>query len=110
MGSYISVEAKIWSKNWEVFNSKEEVLDKIEENKKEISNLKKQIFGLCCGNIKDLLNCKDSENYNLDPIEVLESKLDVIFEDEICGLEALICQNYRLQYFYENWDKIERDN
>lgn len=109
MGNYMYANIQLWSKNHEIFKTKEEIEEKIKENNKQIENYKKKIFGMCCGNPRDLYISKDCEDCELDPIDVIENKLENIFEDELCGYEALIQENYRLNLFLENFDKIKTD-
>jgi len=80
----------------------EEELEDIRNDKKRIEN---QISMLCAGNAKDLLNCKDCENYPMDAVDVLATKLNDLKE----WYKELVINEYRLGLLLENWDTRSGD-
>ena len=89
-------------RNHETYSSKEDVLATIEENKELIEKHKQTLFGMCCGNPRDLFSGEEGT-----PIENIQQKFEEIFEDELCGLKYLIAHNVDLQYIADNWDRHE---
>ena len=105
MANYIwSNNVTVRLKSNEYYRSKEDVLEQIKENEERINQLKQELFGLCCGNPKELLECNDCEGNPLNPIEVLTQRFETLFKEEYSGIEYLIAHNVKLQYIADNWD------
>ena len=105
MSYYIWCEnVEVCLANKETYHNKEEVLEQIKENNKRVEEIKSSILALCCGNPRDILNCKDCEGNDLDPIDVVKEKLNEYFDYEMEGLNYRIAHNVDLQYIADNWE------
>lgn len=97
--------AEIQLNNHECYHSKEELLHKINENKKCIEELKQKLFGMVCGNVKDLFLTENCEGNSIDPIDNAGFEFKELFDSEQYGIIYLIEHNVYLQLMYDNWDK-----
>lgn len=100
MGWYTFVDGKMvfYKETWQ---HKEDVLDRIEDNKKEIEDAKLEMAMLVTGNAKDLIQTKDLENNDIDTLMAIRWKLEDIWE----RLENAQYENWKLEFLLENWDK-----
>lgn len=90
-------------RNHEHYNSKEEVLEAIKDNEHNIQMLEQELFGLVCGNPKDLLSTKDLEGAEINPIEVAQCRFNSIMTE----IKSLSEHNIDLGYIADYWDKHE---
>lgn len=100
-------KVSITLRNHEHYNTKNEVLEEIENNKRLIEQYKQKLFGMICGNIKDLFNITDEENNLINPIDIATIEFNKIFgfEDyDDYSLTYLIEHNIELQYIAEHWE------
>ena len=93
--------------NHEVYHSKEDVMDAIKDNEKQIAQYREQLFGMVCSTPKDLFADKDEVGCTTDFIESAWIKFNQIFDEEDWGLLYLISHNVKLRYIYDNWDKVQ---
>ena len=96
-GTYCKAELYFSRKT---YTNKWEAEEDLEDVRKDMKRIEQQIAMLCAGNAKDLLNCKDCENYPMDAVDVLTTKLQELKE---WYQEALI-NEYKLELLLENWD------
>lgn len=89
----------------ETFNSKYEVEEELKDVRNNMKRIEQQIAMLCAGNAKDLLNCKDCENYPMDAVDVLTTKLNELKE----WYQESVVDEYRLELLLENWDTRHGD-
>lgn len=105
MSYYQWTTAEICLNNHEVYNTKEEIKEAIDENKQMIEDYKEELFGYMCCTPKDIVaNEEDKGNV----VDFLKRRFKEIFESELYGLEYLIAHNVNLQYMYDNFDKSEK--
>lgn len=91
--------------NHEYYHTKEDVLRQIKENEKRIAEIKRKLFAMVCGNVKDLFVYEE----DCHPIERARIEFDYLFDAECEGLEYLIAHNVELQLVADNWDKMNSD-
>lgn len=101
-GTYCNVEL-YFSK--ETYNDKYEVEQELEDVRNNMKRIEQQIAMLCAGNAKDLLNCKDCENYPMDAVDVLTTKLNELKE----WYQESVVDKYRLELLLDNWDTRHGD-
>lgn len=87
------------------YNEKYEVENDIKENKEIIERCKQDLAMLAAGHPRDLLHCKDCGDYELDPMNVLSTRLSEIWEE----YEDAVIDNYKLNFLLENWDTRDGD-
>ena len=105
MGTYMGCDkVQIQLNNHEIYRTQADLQTAIYDIDRHIMSLKDILFGLVCGNPKDLLDNTDCEGNSVSPIESVSCKFKEIFEDEFCGLEYLIEHRLKLQYILDNWD------
>ena len=100
MGWYTFVEGEMYFCK-ETWQHKEDVLERIEDNKKEIEAVKLEIAILVAGRAKDLIQTRDCEDNDIDIPMVIRWKLDELWE----RLEDASYENWKLEFLLENWDK-----
>lgn len=108
MSTYMGCDkVEITLRNHEHYATKDDILEEIEHNKLLIEECKQKIFGMICGNIKDLFNTTDLEGSPMDPIDIAMSELNRLFGSkyEDYGLINIIEHNVDLQYIADNWEK-----
>lgn len=101
-GTYCNAEL-YFSK--ETYNDKYEVEEELKDVRNNMKRIEQQIAMLCAGNAKDLLNCKDCENYPMDAVDVLATKLNELKE----WYQESVVDEYRLELLLENWDTRHGD-
>ena len=83
------------------YSCKEDLEERICEDKERINDIRQQFFGLCCGNPRELLICEDIEGGKFDPIEMLTYKFDDLWKE----LLATVTLTEDRRLVAENWDK-----
>lgn len=91
--------------NHEVYHSKEDVMEQIKENEKEIQRRRMWLFGLVCSS--DAASCVGDDGSCDSPIDMLQERFDNAFDDEFIGIETLVAHNVKLQYIYDNFERTE---
>jgi hypothetical protein len=85
----------------ETWQHKEEVQDRIDDNKKDIEDVKLEIAMLAAGRVEDLIQTKDCEGNDIDVPMAIRWKLEDLWE----RLEDAQYENWKLEFLLENWDK-----
>lgn len=100
MGWYTFVEGEMCFCK-ETWQHKGDVLERIEDNKKEIEAVKLEIAMLVAGRVEDLIQTKDCENNDIDIPMAVRWRLEDLWE----RLEDAQYENWKLEFLLENWDK-----
>lgn len=100
MGWYTFVDGEMvfYKETWQ---HKEEVQDRIDDNKKDIEDVKLEMAMLVAGRIEDLIQTKDCEDNDIDVPMAIRWKLEDLWE----RLEDAQYENWKLEFLLENWDK-----
>lgn len=104
MGWYTFVDGEMvfYKETWQY---KEDVQCRIEDNKKDIEDVKLEMAMLAVGNVKDLIQTKDCEGNDVDVIMAIRWKLEDLWE----RLENAQYENWKLEFLLENWDNRHGD-
>lgn len=87
------------------YNTKDEVYSRLDDVKMELDGCEGRIRLLIAGQPRDLLNCKDCEGYEMDPVDVVKNRTDELLE----WYNDLIIERYKLNLLLENFDKRTGD-
>lgn len=104
MGQYMMFYSEEVLENHEYYPTKEALQKAIDETESMINSQKQILFGLVCGNAKELVNLKDCEGNEFDPVEKIQIDFNRIFEEDYCGLSYLYYKRDKLCRLMENWD------
>ena len=96
-------DVEVCLRNHEVYHSKEEIREQMEEIRKGIALLKMRLFGMVCSNIKELYPSDEDGSY----LEKAQEEFNNIFEEEDMGLVYLLQHLVDLQYIHDNFERVE---
>lgn len=96
--TFVNGEMVFYKETWQY---KEDVQDRIEDNKKDIEDVKLEMAMLAAGRVKDLIQTKDCEDNDIDIPMAIRWKLEDLWE----RLENAQYENWKLEFLLENWDK-----
>lgn len=81
----------------------------VQEEREDLQNMvrsyESKLKMLAAGNVKELLNCRDCEGYEMDPVDVLDMRV----EECISNLREFYIELWKLDRLEENWDKRSGD-
>lgn len=100
MGWYTFVDGEMvfYKETWQ---HKEDVQERIDDNKKDIEDVKLEMAMLVAGRVEDLIQTKDCEDNDIDIPMTIRWKLEDLWE----RLENAQYENWKLEFLLENWDK-----
>lgn len=104
MGWYTFVDGEMFFYK-ETWNYKEDVQIRIDDNKKDIEDVKLEMAMLAAGSVKDLIQTKDCEDNDVDVLMAIRWKLEDLWE----RLENAQYENWKLEFLLENWDSRHGD-
>jgi len=104
MGWYTFVDGEMvfYKETWQY---KEDVQIRIDDNKKDIEDVKLEMAMLVSGRVEDLIQTKDCEDNDIDVPMAIRWKLEDLWE----RLENAQYENWKLEFLLENWDNRHGD-
>lgn len=103
MSQYQIVKADVYLNNHEIYHTKDEILQAIEQNEEEINIKIVDLFGMCCGDATKLLLNPSGHSIDDVPLNKIKEKFTEIFNTDD-GLEYLYKHNLKLRYLYDNFE------
>ena len=107
MGTYMGCDkVHIQLNNHEIYYTKEQLQEAINDADKCIDRIKQELFGLICGNPKDLLVTKDCEEAPIAPVEAAQCRFEQLMgeSDNYAGLEYYLWHKFKLELLLEHWE------
>ena len=100
MSSYMTVENVIVTlNNHEYYHSKSDLEESIRDDEKMIESYKKKIFGMCCGNARDLFGDKTEGGETVPPIDLMLEEYDRLMAEMLTINAHLVDKYYVLEHF-----------